>query len=634
MIKSRMFIYLTITIIMSGCVENTMVDNSSKVKAKHIPIEDFFRKPQESGYRLSPNGKSYVYRAPVDGILNIFINELGSKNPVKLTNSKRDIYRYFWGTNKNILYFQDNDGDENYKIYRLDIDTKAVTCLTDYDNANTSFIDLYEKNPEEIIISLNKRDPEVSDVYKLNINSGELIMIEQNPGNVRKWMVDNDGVVRIAYTSDVLYRKDYKSKFKKLIDNEGKDDTFTIKYFTPDNKNVYAYSSIGRDKIAIVEYDLEANKEVRILFEDPTYDAFGDDERDYFEYSGSKQRLLYALYTAKKRTLFFFDKEMENIHNKVQKMVGNYEIQYTGISDDFNTFIFYATSDCHEGTYYIYDNSKDILQTLSDATPWLDESEMVEMKPISYESRDGLTIHGYLSLPKGTDAHNLPVIINPHPGPQWRNSWGFNEFVQFFANRGYAVLQVNFRGSEGYGKEFMQAGFKQWGLKMQDDITDGVNWLIQLGIADEDRIAIFGWSFGGYAALAGITFTPDLYSCGIDFWGIANYFTFYNSFPPQWRPYLGEINRRWGDAVNDSIQMYETSPVFHVNNIEVPVFIGQSVNDRRVVYQHSEQMVEELEKYDKEYEYVLVEGEGHALTNEKKIIDLMSKVELFLQKNM
>jgi dipeptidyl aminopeptidase/acylaminoacyl peptidase len=180
----------------------------------------------------------------------------------------------------------------------------------------------------------------------------------------------------------------------------------------------------------------------------------------------------------------------------------------------------------------------------------------------------------------------------------------------------------------------MQAGFKQWGLKMQDDITDGVNWLIDEGIADKDRIAIFGWSFGGYAALAGLTFTPDLYACGIDLWGISNYFTFYSSFPPQWRPYLEEINRRWGDAVSDSLQMYQTSPAFHVENIRAPVFIGQSANDRRVVFQHSEQMVEELEKYNKEYEYVLLEGEGHALTNEKKTIELMRRVEAFLSKHM
>jgi len=632
---TRVLIHLSLVLLLAGCAENTGTRSANSELARQIPVEDFFRKPQQSGYRLSPDGERYIYRAPVDGINNIFIQGIGEPEPIQLTHSTdRDIRRFYWGTENEILYLQDTEGDENYKLYRLNIGSKEIKCLTDFENSNTSIIDFYAKDPNEIIIGLNKRDPECSDVYRLNILTGELRMIEQNPGNVRSWMVDNDGVVRIAYAGDVLYRKDGNSEFEKLSDLEEEDDTFTIHYFTPDNKNVYAYSSIGRDKIAIVEYDLDANEEIEVLFEDPDYDAFGDDERDYFEYSRSRQKLIYALYTAEKRTLHFFDGDMEAIYHRLKEEIGDYEIQFTSISDDFNTFMFYASSDRSEGTTYLYDRSKDELQFIGEATPWLDENEMAEMKPIQYASRDGLTIHGYLTVPKGMKAENLPVIVNPHAGPQWRNSWGFHEYVQFFANRGYAVLQVNFRGSEGYGKEFMQAGFRQWGLKMQDDITDGVNWLIDQGIADKDRIAIFGWSFGGYAALAGITFTPDLYACGIDFWGISNYFTFYNSFPPQWKPYMGEINRRWGDAVSDSLQMYQTSPVFHVENIIAPVFIGQSANDRRVVFQHSEQMIEELKKYNKEYEYVLVEGEGHALTNEKKTIELMQRVEAFLSKHM
>ncbi|MBI9069944.1 MAG: S9 family peptidase [Salinivirgaceae bacterium] len=628
---------LTIVVIMltvTSCF-NKNQDSIDNKLAKQIPIEDFFKKPQQSGYQLSSDGKSYIYRAPVNGISNIFIQEIGKPEPRQLTNSTdRDINNFYWGTNNYVLYKQDNEGDENYKLYRLDIQTKEITCLTDFENSNTTIIDFYSKNPNEIIIGLNKRDPECSDVYQLNILSGELRMVEQNPGDVRDWMVDNNGVVRIAYAVDILYRKDEKSEFKKLIDNEGEDDTFTIHYFTPDNKNVYAYSSIGRDKIAIVEYDLDANKEVNVLFEDSVYDAFGDDERDYFEYSKSKQKLIYAVYTAKKRTLYFFDAEMKNIYNKLKEKVGNYEINFKSISDDFKTFIFYTSSDKLEGTTYFYDYANDNLKLLSKATPWLDENEMAEMKPIQYKSKDGLTIHGYLTIPKGMEAKDLPVIVNPHPGPQWRNSWGFNEFVQFYANRGYAVLNVNFRGSEGYGKNFLRAGFKQWGLKMQDDITDGVNWLIEQGIADKDRIAIYGLSFGGSAALAGITFTPDLYACGIDFWGTSNYFTWYNGFPPRWKPYMSEIHRRWMDPSVDSLQMYQTSPVFHVKNIKAPVFIAQSANDSRVRLEQSEEMVEELKINNKKYEYFLIEGEGHALTNEKKLIELMEKVESFLAKNM
>ncbi|NQV13891.1 S9 family peptidase [bacterium] len=620
---------------LTGCGGQLETQAIRNTLAKEIPIEDFFRKPQESGYTLSPNGKHYLYRAPVDGINNIFIQEIGKTGAIQLTHSTdRDIRRFYWGNENSVLYQQDTEGDENYKLYTLDIDSKEIKCLTDYENSNTKIIDFYANAPDEIIIGLNSRDPEASDVYKLNILSGELRMLEQNPGDVRSWMVDNEGVVRIAYAKDVLYRQDEKSDFRKLMANQGEDDTFTIQYFTPDNKNVYAYSNVGRDKIAIVEYDLDKNEEVNVLFVDPYYDAFGDDERDYFEYSASKQKLLYALYTAEKRTLHFFDEDFKNMYNKLKQKIGNYEIQFVSNSDDFNTLMFYASSDKLEGTTYLYDYSRDTIQFISKATPWLDESEMAEMKPIHYTSRDGLTIHGYLTIPKGMKAGDLPVIVNPHAGPQWRSSWGFNEYNQFFANRGYAVFQMNFRGSEGYGKKFMQAGFREWGLKIQDDITDGVHYLIEQGIADRERIAIYGISFGGYAALAGITFSPDLYACGIDFWGPSNKFTAYSAFPPQWKPFMGEIHRRWFNPAVDSLQMYATSPAFHADKIKAPVLIAQSANDRRVRLEQSEQMVEGLKKYNKEYEYVLLQGEGHALTNQKKLIDLMTRVEKFLTKHM
>ncbi|MBU0475698.1 MAG: S9 family peptidase [Bacteroidetes bacterium] len=379
---------------------------------------------------------------------------------------------------------------------------------------------------------------------------------------------------------------------------------------------------------------MDENREIRVLFEDPDYDAFGDDEKDYFEYSFANNKLMYLQHTTEKRELHFFDKELECIYKKIKAKIGDYEIQFVSIADDYSTILFYKYSDRLEGTSYIYDSKQDKLELLGNSTPWINEKDMAKMKPIEYESRDGLKIHGYLTIPNGVSPQNIPVIVFPHAGPEWRNSWGFNEFVQFFANRGYAVLLVNFRGSEGYGKKFLHAGFRQRGLKIQDDITDGVNWLIEQGIADKNRIGIFGISYGGYSALVGLTLTPELYACGIDFWGITNWFLWYESFPPQWKRYLNEIHRRWINPATDSVQMHQTSHVFHAKNIKAPVFLGQSVNDRRVVYQHSEQMVEELKKRNKVYEYVLLEGEGHALSNEKKLIELMTKVEAFLDNNM
>jgi len=446
-------------------------------------------------------------------------------------------------------------------------------------------------------------------------------------------MADNSGVIRIAFAGAVLYREDASSKFREVL-SLAPDETFVPRAFTPDNKHVYAYSNIGRNTIAIVEFDLAAGEEIRTLFEHPTYDTFGDDERDHFYYSPSKQRLLYALYTGERRELHFFDDETERLHASIRRQLGDYEIEFGPASDDFSKIIVEASSDRMPGAQYLYDAASGELQLLNKLAPWLKEDELAVMEPIEFQARDGLTIHGYLTLPVGREPKHLPVVVQPHAGPEWRNSWGYDAKAQLLANRGYAVLHVNFRGSEGYGKAFHRAGFKQWGLKIQDDITDGVRWLIDRGIADPERIAILGWSFGGYATLAGVTFTPELYACGVDLWGFSNLFTLYEGFPAYWKPYLEEIYHRWGDPVADRQQMYDTSPVFFVERIRAPLFIAQGENDSRVRRSQSEQLIEELEKHGKEYEYMLIKGEGHAFSDERKTIELMSRIEAFLDKHM
>jgi dipeptidyl aminopeptidase/acylaminoacyl peptidase len=608
----------------------TGTGNCETKPAPHICAEDFFKNPEAVDYRLSPGGRYYAYVGSYNGVNNIFLREVGKPDAIRLTDAMdRDINRFFWGNDTYVMYLQDNEGDENYMLYRVHLEQKNVDCLTPFEGVKVTIIDVLRNMPDEIIVGMNKRDPELFDPYRLNIVTGEMVLLAENPGNIKRWMNDNDGVIRVAFADGILYREGESAEFRDVLSIDV-DDTFIPHYLTPANQHVYAYSNLGRDKIAIVEYDLIDGKEIRTLFEHPVYDVFGDDEQDYFKYSYRTRSLQYALFTAERRKLHFFDNELKRLYNKLREEIGDYEIVFESLSDDFNRLILKASSDRMPGAYYLYDRESDKLELLRTAAPWLDENEMALMQPVHYTARDGLTIHGYLTLPKGVKAENLPVVVHVHAGPQWRNSWGFDAKTQFLANRGYAVFQVNFRGSTGYGKEFLRAGFRQWGLRMQDDITDGVMWLIDNGIADKNRIAIFGWSFGGYAALAGLTFTPDLYACGVDLWGISNYFALYEGFPPYWKSYLDQINERWGDPVEDSVQMYQTSPVFHVENIKVPVFIAQGAHDSRVRMRQSEQMVEELRKYNKEFEYELIRGEGHAFSNEKKTIDLMTKIESFL----
>jgi len=602
--------------------------------AKRIEAEVFFQSRPKTDFKISPDGRHIAYSGTRDNRHGIFIRKIGQTPDLRLLDSESDFNSFFWGNNDCLLYLQDNHGDENYKLYRINIHNREIKCLTNFENVQTNLLDNPRTLDGYILITMNQRDAKLFDPYRLNVMTGELTLLYKNPGNWHGWMADNAGVIRFARSNVLLYRKDDKSEFREVL-TLGSDDVFDPKCFTPGNNHVYAYSNIGRDKTAIVEFDPDEGKEVKVLFASPDYDAFGDDERDLFTCSQGAHELLYARYTAEKRELKFFDEKLGDTYQWLKKRIGSgYEINFASHADDFTRFIIHVSSDRLEGIYYYYDSQSGDLVELANDSPWFDEKEMAEMNPIRFRARDGLMIHGYLTLPKGLKPQGLPLVVNPHAGPQWRNSWIFDLRTQFLANRGYAVLQVNFRGSTGYGKAFLRAGFKQWGLKIQDDITDGLNWLIEQGIADKNRVAIFGWSFGGYAALAGVTFTPELYACGIDLWGISNYFSWYRSFPPYWESALGQINERWGDIIKDSVQMYQTSPVFHIDRIKAPLLIFQGANDVRVKRGQSDEMVEALRKNNKEVEYVLIEKAGHGITDEQQQILHMKKIEEFLARHM
>lgn len=602
--------------------------------AERIPLELFFKNPRQINYRLSPEGTWLAYLDSYRGFNNLFIKRSIHEEGLRLTaDTIRDIHRFMWANENLLLYLQDRQGDENFQLFGIDLNTRKRRCYTPYEGVQVSVLDRLEKDPHHILITLNLRDARAKDPYKLNLQTGELTMLYKNPGSVRRFLADHTGQIRIAYSDRYLYREDSTQPFREVLTIQS-GDTFDPVAFASDNRHVYAYSSIGRDKVAIVEFDMASGQETRVMLEDMDYDLFGDDEIDQFVYSAHREGLVFALYTGERRELHFFDPELGSLYDRLQAEVGDYELLISSATDDYSKMILMARSDRTEGIYYLFDQSTDQLELISEASPWLPQEALAEMRSIQYQARDGQVIHGYLTLPKGVKAKNLPVIIHPHAGPQWRNAWGFDPRIQFFANRGYAVLQMNFRGSTGYGKAFMKAGFQQWGLQIQDDITDGVEYLIDEGIADPARVAIFGWSFGGYASLCGMVFTPELYACGIDWWGISNYFTLYNSYPPQWTAARKQINERWGNAEKDSIKMYQTSPVFFADQVQAPIFIAQNANDPRVRRSHSDQMAAELQKHNKPYEYHLLEGEGHALFNEKKIIDLMKKVEGFLERHL
>ena len=365
-----------------------------------------------------------------------------------------------------------------------------------------------------------------------------------------------------------------------------------------------------------------------MLFEHPEVDV------DRLMRSDKRKKITGVTFIVDKRHSHFFDEEREQLQKNLEERLPGYEVVITNSSEDERKVLVRTSSDRSLGAYYYFNLDTNEFMKLADVSPWLNEEELAEMKPITYTSRDGLTIHGYLTLPKGLKPKNLPVVMNPHGGPWARDVWGFNPTVQFLANRGYAVIQVNFRTSTGYGRKFVEAGFKQWGLAIQDDITDGVHWLIEQGIADSKRVGIYGGSFGGYATLAGVAFTPDLYACGVDYVGTSNLFTHIKAFPPYWESIRAMYYEAVGDPEKDKELYEKISPLFHADKIKVPMLVAQGANDPFVNKAESDQIVEALKKRGIEVEYMVKDNEGHGFRNEENRFDFYRAMERFLGKHL
>ncbi len=598
-------------------------------RAELVPMEDFFKDAEKAGFRISPNGQMIIYRAPHMGRMNVFVQKLGDTTAIPITQeTDRSIYDALWESDDRIIYIKDVGGDENMHVLSVKPDGSQLVDHTPFAGVRSEVVDLLKDRPDELLIQNNKRNPQVFDVYLLNAATNSLTMVAENPGNIVGWITDHDGKIRAASTSDgvntsLLYREDEKDKFRTVITTSFKE-TLTPVLFTFDNKNLYCLSNLGRDKTAVVEFDPGTAQEVKVIYESQEADVVG------LDYSKPRKVLTVAFYETDKLKKHFLDSLMQQIDEKIAAQIPNYDFQVTRTSKDESKMLVFANSDRYFGGYYLYDVSADQFTKLADFKPWLKEENMAEMKPVTYHSRDGLLIPGYLTLPKGVKPLNLPVVVNPHGGPWARDSWGFNPEVQFLANRGYAVLQMNFRGSTGYGKQFWESSFKQWGRTMQNDITDGVKWLISEGIADSTRIAIYGGSYGGYATLAGITLTPELYACAVDYVGVSNMFTFMQTIPPYWEPMRQMFYEMVGDPVKDSLMLAEVSPVFHVDKIRCPLLVAQGANDPRVNINESDQIVESLRKRGVTVEYIVKDNEGHGFYNQENQFDFYRAMEKFL----
>ena len=631
---SNIFSLIILTFSLFSCDnENAKQKTNEIVIAKQIPLEDFFKNPEKSSYQISPDGSFYSFMAPYKNRMNIFIQKIGDSSATQLTfEEARDIAGYFWPNNEQIVFLKDEAGDENFHLFGVNIDGSNPIGFTDFEGVRAQIIDDLPDQKDFVVIGLNKRNKQVFDPYRLNLKTGEISMLAENPGNIQGWMFDHDGKLRIAtaivdgVNQSILYRENEEDEFKTIITTNFKEG-FNPQFFTFDNQNIIGSSNLGRDKYAIVEFDPISAKEVKVLYANDDYDVNG------VGYSRKRKVITAAYFESWKSERYYFDSTSKATFEKIQKRLAGYEIGITGVNKDENILILRTYSDKSLGAYYIYNSEDDKMEKIVDVSPWIDENEMSNQLPIAYQSRDGLKINGYLTLPKGynmENAKNLPVVINPHGGPWARDSWGFNPEIQFLANRGYAVLQMNFRGSTGYGRKFFEASFKKWGREMQDDITDGTQWLIDKGIADSTRIAIYGGSYGGYATLMGLVKEPKMYAAGVDYVGVSNMFTFMKTIPPYWEPMLEMMYEMVGDVEKDSAMLREVSPVFNVDRIKAPLFIAQGANDPRVNVDESDQMVKAMKEKGIDVEYLVKKDEGHGFRNEENRFEFYRAMEKFL----
>ena len=598
-----------------------------------IDVKEFFKNPEQAGHQLSPNGQFIAYLAPWNSRLNVWVKKIGEDTPQRVTgDTARDIRTFAWTTDDRIVYAQDTAGDENFKLFSVKRDGTGIIPLTPWDGVRAELVDVPYDDPRHIIIQHNKRDKENLDAFRVDVETGKSELLVQNPGGVGEYLADHHGVIRVAVQSDgvnskILYRATPKDPFKTVIETNFRESV-SPQFFTFDDKHLIATSNIGRDKTALVELDPATGKELKLIYENPDVDVDGALA------SEARKKLTGVMFTTDKRHYVFFDQDREALQNELETKLPGVEVDVASTDRKEDRWLVRTHDDRSRGDYYYYESTAKSLTHLVSVSPWLKPDQLAAMTPITYTARDGLVIHGYLTLPVGVEPKNLPMVVNPHGGPWARDDWGFDPEVQFLANRGYAVLQMNFRGSTGYGRKFWEASFGQWGRAMQDDITDGVQDMIKRGTADPKRIGIYGGSYGGYATLAGVAFTPDLYAAAVDYVGVANMLTFMKTIPPYWEPFRKQMEEMVGYSDDPAGQerMKAESPLFSADKIKAPLLIAQGAHDPRVNKAESDQMVQALRARGLDVPYMVKDNEGHGFHNEENRFAFYRAMEQFFGK--
>lgn len=594
-----------------------------------IPRDVLFGNPERANPQISPDGRQLGYLAPVNGVLNVWIRTIGKNDDRAVTDDKyRGIRNFLWqGDNQHVLYAQDSGGDENWRVHQTDIATKQTVDLTPFEKARADIIAYDWKLPDTLLVQINKRNPQVFDVYRIDLKTAKVEMDAENPGDVAIWTADNAQQIRAAQvqTKDggtiVRVRDDVKSPWRELI-HWGPDETFgNVVGFTPDNQKLWVDTSLDVNAARMLEIDIATGKR-RVIAEDPNFDVST-------AITNPKTNALEAVSFTRQRTEYDFIDPAVKADFQVLGKVHSGDIDAITADQDNDKWVVTFNSDDAPVYWYLYDRASKQATLLFSNRPALEKYKLAPMTPIEFTARDGMKLYGYLTTPAGMEAKHLPMVLFVHGGPWSRDEWGLNGTAQWLANRGYAVLQINFRGSTGYGKKYVNAGDRQWAGAMHTDLLDGKGWAVKTGVADATKVCIMGGSYGGYATLAGVAFSPDAFACGVDIVGPSNLNTLLKTTPPYWSTLLSTFHKRMGDSEEF---LNSQSPLFKADQIKVPLLIGQGANDPRVNKAESDQIVGAMRKNDKPVVYYVFPDEGHGFARPENRLAFFAASEEFLAK--
>lgn len=602
-----------------------------------IPRKLLFGNPEKAMPRISPDGQQLAYLAPDDdNVLNIWVQSLtgDDKQPRQISaEKKRSLHEFIWRhDNRHLLYTQDVDGDENWHIYQADVVTGVVRDLTPFHGIRADLMAHQASQPDVLLVQMNLEDRTRFDVYRVDLNSGALVLDTTNPNSAMDMTADHDLAVRAiqAYTEDsgvvIQVRDDAQSPWRDLL-SWGPDETLGhISHFSNDNQSLYVVMSVGSDTASLYKVDI-ATGERTLIMSDPTYDISSvmvDPQNHSLQAIGiDRERFEWIPVD---------DSVKEDLDHL--KAVGSGSYALSSRSADDRKWILAMHGDTHPAEYYLYDRDTKTHEFLFTGRPKLANYRLSAMKPIQFTASDGLQLHGYLTLPTGYRHRNLPTILYVHGGPWVRDQWGYSPSVQWLANRGYAVLQVNFRGSTGYGRNYLNAGDKEWGRRMAQDLIDAKQWVIAEGYANPERVAIYGSSYGGYATLAALTFTPLEFCCGIDIVGPSNLITLLQTLPPYWKPAKMQLNKRLGHIEEDRAMLEERSPVHFAHRIARPLLIGHGAHDPRVKKSESDQIVAAMRQNNQPVEYLVFKDEGHGFVRPENRLKFFAAMEQFLVQHL